>query len=223
MPTFETSLTAQLKRAVDAVKDEIAKDGLSALKKVLDESGFSKSQYLKNYEVYSHVNSQGILFEILVEVEATDIDLKKVHEDATASVQEFEAAADRTYKIISRGGFNRVAQMRDMRREVPSALKPTKDNLHRIGPATHSKLKNSGHRKLEHGIALAAPRSMNINREGKLSVQFAKQTRTTKSGEIHLPQGKFQGITKKFIDELKKIVLSSFAPELEKIMKNYIG
>ena len=63
---------------------------------------------------------------------------------------------------------------------------------------------------------------MNINREGKLSVQFSKRTRTTRSGDIHLPQGKFQGIMKQFMDELEKIIARNFAPELEKMVQSWL-
>ena len=222
MPSFTTSLSTQLMRAVESVRDSIAKDGLTALKKVLDESGFSRSSYLKDYEVYSHVTGNRIMFEILIQVDSVDIDVKKVQEQNQASVEAFEKAADRTYKIISRGGFNRVSQMRDNRKPRPSALRPTKDALHRVGGLS-SAFKDSGQRKLEHGIAMAMPRGMNVDRIGKLSVQFGKQTRTTKSGDIHFPQGQFQGIIKKFMDELRQIVLTQFSPELEKILKNYVG
>jgi hypothetical protein len=228
---FATSLVVQLQRAVEAVTDEVAKDGLTALKRVLDEAGFSKSSYLKDYEVFAHVGSGGITFEILLRLESVDIDSKKVEEAAAKATEAFEQASDRTYQVISRGGFNRVARVRDIRRPVPSALnrpKRTKTNLKQWGPSSskygpRDAFKGPNERKTDHKLAMSMPRDMNINREGRLSVSFQRQTRTTKSGDIHFPQGKFQGLVKKFVNELKTVVLENFAPELEKILKNYLS
>ena len=222
-----SSLTIQLNRAADAVKDGIAKEGLVTLKKVLDSAGFVKSPYLKNYEVYSYVGNEGVTFEILLELKAVDIDLKKVEKAAAAAAEEFEKSSKRVYKIISRGGFSRVARMRDNRKPIPSALnrpQRTQDHLKRQGTQGYvrSAFKDADQRKLDHSMAMSAPRDMNINREGKLSVQFSKRTRTTRSGDIHLPQGKFQGIMKQFMDELEKIIARNFAPELEKMVQSWL-
>lgn len=227
MSDITTSLMAQLEKATESVKDVIAKDCLVALKKVLDEAGFTKSSYLKDYEVLAHVAKDGIVYEILLKLESVDIDPKQLEEAAKKATDSFEDASERVYQIISRGGFNRVARMKDNRRAIPSALnrpKRTKSNLKQWGSHGYvrSAFKGPEKRKIEHKLAMTAPRDMNINREGRLSVQFARQTRTTKSGEIHFPQGKFQGIVKKFMDELKQVVLNRFAPELEKIMQHYV-
>lgn len=227
MADIMTSLVAQLERATEAVKDVIARDGLIALKKVLDEAGFVKSSYLKDYDVLAHVTKDEIVYEILLKLESVDIDPKVLEEAAKKATDSWEDASERVYQIVSRGGFNRVARMKDNRRPIPSALnrpRRTKSNLKQWGSQGYvrSAFKGSDQRKTDHKLALSAPRDMNINREGRLSVQFARQTRTTKSGEMHFPQGKFQGIVKKFMDELRKVVLSQFAPELEKIMQHYM-
>lgn len=225
---LEGQLQSQLLHAAEAVKDGIAKEGLIALKKVLDSAGFVKSPYLKNYEVFSYVASDGVTFEILLELESVDIDLKKVEKAAAEAAEAFEKSSKRVYKIITKGGFSRVARMKDNRKPVPSALnRPprTKSNLKQWGDRggyVRNHLKGADERKMQHGMAMGAPRDMNINREGKLSVQFSKQTRTTKSGEIHLPQGKFQGIMKQFMDELQKIIAKQFAPELESMIQSWL-
>jgi hypothetical protein len=229
--SIATSLVAQLERATEAVKDEIAKDGLMALKKVLDEAGFPQKPMLKDYEVFSHVGAEGIVFEILLQLEAVDIDVKKLEESAARAAEAYEEAADRTYQVIARGGFNRVARMKDKRRPVPSALnRPnrTRSNLRQWGPNSskygpRNAFKGPEERKMNHRLAMSAPRDMNINREGRLSVTFERQTRVAKSGDIHFPQGKFQGIMKRFMDELRQVVLEKFAPQIEKILKNYIS
>lgn len=228
MTDITTSLTAQLQRAVEAVTDTIAKDGLLVLKRVLDNAGFAHSPYLKDYQVYAHVAADGIVFEILLNVEAFDIDKKLLQKDSQKAIEAFEDASERTYHIISRGGFARVARMKDNRRAIPSALnRPnrTKSNLKQWGDQgfVRNRFKDSGQRKTDHRLALSAPRDMSVSREGRLSVSFQRQTRTTKSGEIHFPQGKFQGLVKKFMDELKQLVLSNFVPELEKIMQKYVS
>ena len=219
------ALDAQLNRVVEAVQDEIARDGLTLLKKVLDRSGFAKSSYLKDYEVYSHVRPGEITFEILLQFESLDIDMKKVQLDAAKAADNWEKASKRIYKIISRGGFNRVARMKDNRRPIPSALnrpRRTKSKMREWGSGAHNAVKDANDRQLEHSIAMGAPRDMNVNRQGKLSIQFARQTRTTKSG-IHFPKGKFQGIMKDFMDGLQDIIANHFAPELEKILQRQLA
>jgi hypothetical protein len=94
-------------------------------------------------------------------------------------------------------------------------------NSSKYGP--RNAFKGPEERKMNHRLAMSAPRDMNINREGRLSVTFERQTRVAKSGDIHFPQGKFQGIMKRFMDELRQVVLEKFAPQIEKILKNYIS
>src|SRR4051812_27982057 len=67
-----TSLTAALNQAVQSVSDSIAKDGLVVLRSVLSDAGFNKSEYLKNYEIYVHVGNDGIIFEIVLDIEAVE-------------------------------------------------------------------------------------------------------------------------------------------------------
>ena len=221
-----TSLTAQLNRAAESIKDSVAKDGLIVLKKVLDESGFQKSEYLKDYEVYSHASDTGITFEIVLQLEAIEggDKIKEIQEAVNNSTEDIEEdASRRTYAIISRGGFNRIARLQDKRSPATNALKPARSAL-KSSKSYGSAYKNADHRKLEHSIANASPRvarmprDMHINKEGKLSIKFSKQTRTTKSGEMNFPKGNFQGIAKKFMDELSQIVASKFIPEIEKII-----
>ena len=218
--SIEDILSVQLDRVVDSIQDGIAQDGLVVLKKVLDRSGFGKSKHLKNYEVYSHVRPESIVFEILLEFSALDIDMEKIREDSERTAKNWEKASKRIYTIISRGGFNRVARMKDNRRPIPSALnrpKRTKSKMLEWGSGARNAATNANDRQRAHSIAMGAPRDMHVNREGKLSIQFARQTRTTKSG-IHFPQGQFQGIMKEFIDELKNVIAEKFVPELEKIL-----
>jgi hypothetical protein len=223
-------LTAKLRAAADSVQDGIAKEGLIVLKRVLDQAGFIKSSYLKDYEVYAYVGGEGVTFEILLSLDAVDIDLDKMKDAAAEAAEALEKSSKRIYKVIQRGGFNRVAQMRDIRRPVPSALnrpRRTKSNLKQWGRNSskygpRSAFKGPQQRELDHDLALSAPRDMHINREGRLSLTFGQQTRTTKSGEIHFPQGKFQGIMKQFMDELQNVIADHFIPELEKMMAGWV-
>lgn len=216
-----TSLAAQLQRAVSSVSDSIAKEGLLALKRVLDASGFQKSRYLKNYEVFSHVNGGVVSFEILLDLESTDIDPKKLKQAADQALEAQEDAARRTYVILQRGGNTRVARMRNVLRPARHANVPVKSALRPMKHAAQSTYKDSSQRLMEHKVAASAPRGMNLNREGKLSIQFEKQTRTTSSGDLHYPQGHFQGIVKDFMDALNKIIVDKFTPELEHILSTY--
>ena len=194
-----TTLKAVMDRAVVSIVDGVASDGLVALKSVLDSSGFPKSEYLKNYDVLAHVSGTEIVFEILLDVEAVEPEDEEARKAMEEQAEQVEEKSSRTYRMTSRG-VQRV--QRDARRPARDARKTAVDRL------------------FEHEVALHAPRSARITRSGKLAVTLKRSIRTVKE-ETVFPEGKFQGIIGKFMDEIKSVISDRFLPELSDIVRRH--
>jgi hypothetical protein len=205
-----TSLTAAMQRAADGLIDTIAKEGLVELRKILEKHGFSKSQYLKDYDVYAHVTGSWITFEIVLDVEAVvfeDEAAQKAVDDVAQQVASATEGATRTY-TVSRPSLQ-VRTLKDVRKPARDARKPAKDIR-----------KTAQDRLIEHELARLAPRSARVTRTGQLAVALQRSVRTSEK-KVEFPQDKFQGILKDFVDSLKKILLTEFVPELEEIVEDY--
>lgn len=207
-----TSLTAMLDRLVDDIVDTIAKQGLALLKKILDEAGFQKSPYLKDYEVYAHVTGNVITFEILLDVEAVvpaDEVTKKAIQDSAEQAAAAEQIADSSYAMGPSGPQRIVGPhnaKRDARRPARDMRKPARDAR-----------TTSVDRLIMKEVANVSPRSAKVTRDGRLSVAL-KRAATVVGEEIVMPQNEFQGIIGKFISEISTLVSSSFAPGLSDII-----
>lgn len=213
MSNIATTLYTAMRRASSVVLHDIAKTGVVALKRVLDRSGFPKSEYLKNYEVYSHVVDDSVLFEILVDLDAVQIEdelTKKALQEQSETVND----ASTTYGVKSGRAY---AFMKDKRKPARDARKPAKDARK---PARDART-NSRDRLVDHEIALHAPRSARITRQGKLSVLLKRSMRETES-EVRLPQGDFEGIMKDIMDKLSDVLYQYFIPELQELVNDYV-
>lgn len=221
MSDITTSLTAALNQAVRSVSDSIAKDGLVVLRSVLSDAGFNESEYLKDYKAYAHVGNDGIIFEIVLNIEAVE-KTPAVQEQMNAAQESAEQNALQATRSFGfeDGQLVRVEQFKDIRKGSKTRIRQPQfvDKRRPSGDTT----KGATTRLREHEIAMHAPRSLFVNREGKLSMMFQRSVRTTKEGVTHLPQGKFEGIIKSFLDQLKDVILKKFTPELEKILAGYI-
>lgn len=200
-----TTLNAVLDRAVDRIVDGVATDGLKALKSVLDSAGFSRSEYLKDYEVLAHVTGRDITFEILLNVEAVEPEDEAAREAMQQEVEEAQQRASKTYRMTSRG----VQRLEDARRPSRDARRPSRDAR-----------KTASDRTTEHKVALHAPRSARITRAGKLAVALKRSIRTTERG-VRFPEGEFQGIIGKFMDEIRSVIAERFLPELSDIIQRH--
>ena len=208
MDDIATTLTAALERAADRVVDGIAKDGLKILKSVLDSSGFSKSEYLKNYEVLAHVSGREVTFEILLDIEAVEPENEDTRKSMEEQLERVQEKASRTYRLTSRG----VQRMgKDARTPARDARTPARDAR-----------TTAADRLVEHEIALHAPRSARITRTGKLAVALKRSVRTVE-GKTEFPEGDFQGIIGKFMDEIKSTIVDRFIPELGDIIQRHAG
>lgn len=212
--TFDitTSLTAMLDRLVDDIVDEIAKEGLALLKKILDEAGFQKSPYLKDYEVYAHVMGDVIIFEILLDVDSVvpeDELTRNAIKEAAAAAQAAEADADKTYAIGPNGPQRLVGKhnaRRDARTPARDVRRPARDAR-----------RTSRDRLILKEVANISPRSAKVDRDGRLSVAL-KRTAKVVDEEVVMPQNEFQGIIGKFIGEISSLVSGKFAPGLASII-----
>jgi hypothetical protein len=200
-----TTLTAAMNRAVDQVVDGIASDGLKVLKSVLDSSGFSKSEYLKNYEIFAHVSGQEVTFEILLDVEAVEPEDEITREAMNEQLERAQEKASRTYRMSSRG----VQRVEDARRPARDARRPARDAR-----------KTAQDRLIEHEIALRAPRSARITRTGKLAVALKRSVRSMKEKTV-FPEADFQGIIGKFMKEIESTIADRFIPELGDIIQRH--
>jgi hypothetical protein len=212
MIDIATTLDAVVMRATAAVLDDVARDGLIALRKILDSAGFSESEYLKDYEVYAHIQGTEISFEIVLNIEAIvseDEVTQKALEEQQKLAEEAEKQSDRSYHLSR--NTQRVRRMRDMRRPARDARKPARDAR-----------KTSKDRLTEHELARLAPRSARVTRTGKLSVALKRSIRETE-GEVKFPEGQFQGILGSFSKELQKVISDRFTPSLQSIIKSYVS
>ncbi|OPZ35171.1 MAG: hypothetical protein BWY99_02322 [Synergistetes bacterium ADurb.BinA166] len=232
MTSFATSLTTALNRAVvSSVVDSVAQDGLRALNAALEDAGFRKAEGLKNYEVFSHATGNTVLFEIVLDLESVEAPPQDQADAAAAAAEILESEIDkyvvRTYAIAAGGGIARVSRMKDARRPARDARTPARDARTPARDARRSAGKTASSRKSEHDAARERPRSLagmkgiRVTKEGKVSLAFEKVMAESKDGSVRYPSGQFDGVMKGFMDRLKKVVVESFLPELEKAIARY--
>lgn len=213
MADVTTAIVAAAKRAVESVIDEIAKSGLVVLRNVLDQAGFRDSEYLKNYEVYAHVSGDVITFEILLDVEAV------VPEDeaTTAAIRDnmLEAEQAATTYGMTAEGPRRITGMSDRRVD---ARRPPRDARRPLRDART----NARDRLVRKEIANVRPRSVKVDRTGKLSVALRRSVRETEES-VTFPQDAFQGILGQFMKRLQKEIREKFVPEIADIVRRSFG
>ena len=215
MVDIATTLDAMVRRAFGAVVDDIAKDGLRVLRRVLDEAGFSKSEYLRNYEVYAHVSGETITFEIVLDVEAVvpeDEVTRQALEEQQEKAEEMEDQADKSFHLSRK--TQRVGRLRGLQ----DARRPARD----ARTPAHDVRKTASDRLAGHELARLAPRSGRVTRTGKLSVALRRSVRASEK-KVEFPKDKFQGILGTFMEEIKDVISDKFAPELRKIVERYVS
>lgn len=221
MSDIATSLDAALMRIVDSVVDDIAVDGVTALKKVLDESGFANSQYLKDYEVYAHVSGREITFEILIPADALDMEdegTKAAVDAANEEAEQIHTPGVRTYGFQPTSRPGRLTGRRDARRDARKPIHDARRDARKPPKTLTSRAKTAQSRLIEHQIALNSPRGGTVDREGMLSLRMSKSVEDRPDGTVQMPKGQFQGVIGKFMEDLKAVVMDNFAPELEKLL-----
>jgi len=221
-----TSLDAVLRRIVDSSVDEIAKDGINILKSIVDSSGFADSEYLKDYEIFSHVSGHEITFEIIVSLESLDEESKEEVLSKEESSDKLEDSSTRTFGINSNGVIGRIYSLKervhDARTPTRNARRSTLDARKPVRDARRSSIdtkKDSIGRSVEHMLKANSPRSVRVDRAGKLSIQMKNQIRINKtSSEVVYPNKKYSGIIGDFIDRLKIAISEKFSPKISEIL-----
>ncbi len=222
MAFITTSLDAAMMRVVDSVVDIIAVEGVAVLKRILDAGGFAESELLKNYEVYAHVVGREIEFEILVPADAFDLAdpqtasaVEKARQDAEEVVH---TPGVRTYGFQPSASPGRLTGRRDARRDARQSVWDARRDARKPPKTLQSKKQTSQARLIEHQIAMTSPRSMQVSREGKVSLRMTKTVEDTPDGGVRMPKGQFQGVIGQFVEGLQSVVAESFGPELEKVL-----
>lgn len=226
MSDIATSLNAALMRIVDSVIDDVAVDGIAALKKVLDDSGFSKSSYLKDYEIYAHVDGRTIVFEILIPADALNMDDSKTADAVTKAAEQDPDAHTpgvRTYGFQPTTQPGRLTGRRDARRDARQPARDARRDARKAPQTLESKAKTAQSRLIEHQIALNSPRGATVDRQGKISLRMSKSVEDKPDGGVQMPQGQFQGVIGKFMKELEAVIRDNFAPELEKVLERRLS
>lgn len=212
---ISTTLTAYLDRVVANMVHGVAKDGLALLKRILDQAGFAKSPYLKDYEVYAHVLGDVVSFEILLDIESVvpaDALTQAAMDASQDEADQTDVAASASYGIGPNGPQRIVGKtnaLRDARRPARDMRRPARDVR-----------EGSLDRLVKKEIANVSPRSASVDRDGRLSVALKRSTRAV-GEETVMPQGEFQGIIGKFLSELTSVISGQFAPGLTDIIGRY--
>jgi hypothetical protein len=222
MADIATTLQTALLRAVDNVVDVIALDGVAALKRVLDQNGFAENESLRDYEVYAHVSGREITFEILVPAEAFDTEDAQTREAVEQARQQAEEAIHtpgvRTYGFQPTSRPGRLTGRRDARRDARQTVHDARRDARKPPKTLVSRKKTAQARLVEHQIALHAPRSVQVNREGKLSLRMSRMVEDTPEGGVRMPKGQFQGVIGQFMEKLGTVIAEQFSSELQKLL-----
>lgn len=218
-----TTLWAAMNRAVEDSMDQIAKEGLTALKQVLDDAGLPNSEFLKNYQVFAHVYGDTVEFEIVLDEDAVVPADKVAEKDIEAAKKEAAAEKKAEQKLKERArtygwGGHGPRRLTSKNRPAKDARKPARDARKPIRTGK----KTEEIRTIEHEVALRMPRSARVTSEGKLSISTRRTIQKTKTG-VQLPQGDYQGIIAGFMDQLVKVLDNVFVPKLGEIMTRYAG
>jgi hypothetical protein len=201
MVDYTTTVEALVNRAIVQVTDDIATEGLKALRRILIKSGFLESEHLKNFELSADISGGVITFNITIEAEAIEMDEKEQKEqkereqklNETKSMHKVVEHAIRSYKLV--GG--RVVKIGDSR-------------------------STAADRMAAHTVALRNPRGMKITPTGKLFISLKKSLKKLDTRKFRYPKKGPEGISKNIIDEITKVVLKEFSPEIIKIAKRLI-
>jgi len=207
-----TSLHAAIQRISDGLMEKMATDGLTALKQTLDDAGVSER--LKQYEVFSHVSGDSVVFEIMVDsskVVATDAKTMKAIQIESSKLR--QAMMKRVTKSFEMGPEGPRRVVRDARRFQSDARKSAGDA--RV-PARDARKSGTDARR-EAGNTIEDPHGMELTPDGKLSITLERSATTGKSG-FKMPKNTFQGIMGDFMNRLNDAVAGNFAGKLQDII-----
>lgn len=214
---ISTSLHAALQRYMSDLMDTIASDGLTALKQTLDDAG--ASERLKQYEVFSHVAGNTVVFEIVVDssvVVATDVktaaaiqkEMSKARQMVMKKVTKtFELGLEGPRRVVRDARmfqFDMRTSARDARTSARDARQSARDARSSIADAT-----------------IEDPHGIDMTPDGKMSITLERSV-NVKNSIMHLPKGAYQGIMGDFMDRLNQAISTNFSDKLNEIMSRHV-
>jgi len=212
------------------VLEPIAIKGLTAFKRILDDSGFSSSPYLKDYSIYSEMSKDSVSFHLVLDVFSIEEEsMKKMRKESdniysknAREVKNKDEAKEflRIYMMKPDGKPQRMVGIRDARKKQKSARKPQTDARKVAYDRNKAKNpENAGERLVDKEYASSSPRSLEVLTDGKLRMTLQREIRNT-SRKVIFPKGTYQGIVKELLEEISSIIESSFTRELNAIIKS---
>jgi hypothetical protein len=192
--------------------ENLAVQGLRVLKKTLDEAGVPES--LKQYEVYSHVSGNSVIFEIIVDADkvmATDPrTMAAISTESSKLRKQMMAKVSKSFEMGSEGPRRVVRDARtgtaDARSRASDSRKPALDARRRMGTGGSAAMDQ-----------IENPRGMELTPSGKLSVTLERSTVSGKFG-LKLPKDSFQGIMGEFMTRIEKVLSNRFVEEMSSIL-----
>lgn len=211
------------------ILEPIAVKGLKAFKKILDDSGFADSKYLKDYEIYSEMTRHSVNFHLVINLDSVEEEsIRKMRKESehiysnnARQVKNRDEAREflriymmkpdgRPQRIL--GSRNAVIKQKNITKYQRDARKTAYDRENDRNP------RNSGERLVSKEFAISSPRSIEVLTEGKLRLTVQREIRNT-NRKVIFPKGTYQGIVKKLLEDVSKIIESSFVEELNRIIK----
>ncbi len=205
MSNITTTTNTILLRAIDDVIDSIATDGLQVLNRVLKNANFSKSEFLKNYELFAHVSDKEILFEIVLDIEAVlpeNIGAEKEMQEQKSSESPIDDSA-KTYHLSKK-----TKRVRRIRRSIRD------ESIVDSGIPLKDARQGSKNKLVKNDLMRISPRSMSLRSSGKVSIGFKRSLKISRLGQLIFPQSRFDTVIKDFINELREVIFEKFTPHL---------
>ncbi len=206
------------------IADLLAEEGRDKLISILEEAGFSKSPFLRGYEVEAHVDGTEITFTINIAYDGlateTKDRIKKANEvtdqqDASGVKSRGEAVQYVKLYTKSRNGRPKRIQGRyDARKPVRDKRKRTTDKRHgSFERQRKSIVKDSGQRLVEHQFEITNPVGMELE-DQRLNIKESRQIRNTVSVDVY-PRAEYSGLMSKFLEKITSIIEENFGEEIE--------
>ena len=209
-----------------AIRESIAKNGITKICRILDEAGFKDIEGLKDYEVSAEISGESVFFYISVAFESLDDmtrerlqmeaqNFKKRRDQASTRagakkiVKKWVARADGKPQKIQ-GRFDARRPVRDSQSVRPDARKTSAQR------ARKPTFKTAPDRLIQQEITLTNPRGMHIE-EDKLHISLEREIRK-KDDKTILPMAEYQGIMRSIIDRVTETVQKAVATHLPEIL-----
>ncbi len=217
--SIEKSLLQISKQIISSIVEEIAKDGIDLLDKLLVSEGITKFEHLKHYEVLANITNNVIEFEIVFDIEGIDLENSDIKVEE--SDEEEEPKPDKTFRKKPLGGVQRVLRRGygavDARKRYGDGLN---DGRRRVLDARET----SSHRDFKRKIS-ATPKSMLLTRQGKLIIKSnsymaaRKEEYEAENKEFIYKSKQLEGIIGRFANRVSDLVANEFSSAIRDLIE----